>query len=190
MPATDSTGTWQRAADRAWVVVRRIHLGSRRPANWVELFKFGVVGGSGYLVNLSVFAVFTQALEVNHVLAALIAFCVAVTNNFMWNRNWTFRRAASGGHAGFQAARFFAVSLVGLTVNVAVLAALVDAAGLAELPSQAIAVAVAMPVNFIGNKLWTFSWYRSRAARTSPEPAVVRGGKAQLRRSKQLAGEP
>ncbi len=27
---------------------------------------------------------------------------------------------------------------------------------LAELPAQAIAVAVATPVNFIGNKLWTF----------------------------------
>ena len=34
---------------------------------------------------------------------------------------------------------------------------LISSAGLAELPSQAIAVAVAMPANFIGNKLWTFS---------------------------------
>ena len=48
------------------------------------------------------------------------------------------------------------VSVIGLGVNLAILEALVSGAGLAELPSQAIAVAIAMPVNFIGNKLWTF----------------------------------
>jgi putative flippase GtrA len=37
-----------------------------------------------------------------------------------------------------------------------VLALLVDVAGLPEVPGQALAVAIAMPVNFIGNKLWTF----------------------------------
>ena len=28
--------------------------------------------------------------------------------------------------------------------------------GMGELPAQAIAVAIAMPFNFVGNKLWTF----------------------------------
>ena len=42
-------------------------------------------------------------------------------------------------------------------MNLAILESLVSGAGLAELPAQAIAVAVAMPVNFIGNKLWTFA---------------------------------
>jgi putative flippase GtrA len=27
---------------------------------------------------------------------------------------------------------------------------------MSELPAQAIAVAIAMPFNFVGNKLWTF----------------------------------
>jgi dolichol-phosphate mannosyltransferase len=151
---------WQRAADWTWEAIRRVHLGSRRPTNWVELFKFGVVGVTGYVVNLTVFALLTQAADLNHVVAAIGAFGVAVSNNFLWNRAWTFREQAASraGHAGFQAARFFAVSLVGLGVNLVVLAALVDGFGAAELPSQAVAVAVAMPVNFIGNKLWTFSW--------------------------------
>jgi putative flippase GtrA len=148
---------WQRAADWTWELVRRVHLGTRQPGNWVELFKFGVVGACGYVVNLTVFALLTQALDVHHVVAAVGAFGIAVTNNFLWNRAWTFRDVASGGHAGFQAARFFAVSLIGLGVNLVVLAALVDGLGVAELPSQAVAVGVAMPVNFLGNKLWTFS---------------------------------
>jgi dolichol-phosphate mannosyltransferase len=145
---------WQRQADWTWGMIRRIHLGARRPANWAQLFQFGVVGAVGYVVNLVVFAVLTLTLDVQHILAAVLAFCVAVTNNFLWNRIWTFRESAEGGHAGFQATRFFAVSLGGLVVNVAVLALLVDVLGAPELPSHAIA----MPVNFIGNKLWTFAW--------------------------------
>ena len=142
------------AADWTWTLVRRIHLGTRRPRNWLQLFKFGLVGASGYVVNLVVFAVLAEAAGVHHIAAAVGAFCVAVTNNFFWNRHWTFR--AGAGRAGFQAARFFAVSVVALGVNLGVLELLVSAAGLDEVPSQAIAVAVAMPVNFIGNKLWTF----------------------------------
>ncbi|HYU60877.1 MAG TPA: GtrA family protein [Solirubrobacterales bacterium] len=143
-----------RAADRAWGIVRRIHLGTRQPANWVQLFKFGVVGATGYVVNLAVFAVLTQALDVHHIPAAVGAFVVAVTNNFLWNRHWTFQ--AGEGHAGFQAARFFAISLGALGVNLVVLALLVDELGAPEIPAQAVAVALATPINFIGNKLWTF----------------------------------
>jgi dolichol-phosphate mannosyltransferase len=151
-------GAWQRQADWTWGMIRRIHLGTRRPANWAQLFQFGVVGAVGYVVNLAVFAVLTLTLDIQHILAAILAFCVAVSNNFLWNRIWTFRESAEAGHAGFQATRFFAVSLGGLGVNVAVLALLVDALGAPELPSQAIAILIAMPVNFIGNKLWTFAW--------------------------------
>jgi putative flippase GtrA len=143
-----------RAADWVWAIARRIHLGTRRPSNWMQLFKFGVVGASGYVVNLVVFAALTQALDVHHIPAAVGAFCVAVTNNFLWNRHWTFQ--ATEGHAGFQAVRFFVISVAALGVNLVVLELLIAEIGVAEVPAQAIAVAFAMPVNFIGNKLWTF----------------------------------
>jgi putative flippase GtrA len=149
--ARDATS---RAADWTWALIRRIHLGTRKPANWVELFKFGVVGATGYVINIAVFALLTQILEAHHIPAAVAAFCVAVTNNFLWNRYWTFR--ATEGHAGFQAARFFAVSIAALGVNLIVLSLLVDEMGAPEVPSQAFAVAFAMPINFVGNKLWTF----------------------------------
>jgi len=160
-PAAPVAGTgrrdrWDRAADWSWGILRRIHLGTRKPGNWLQLFHFVVVGGTGYIVNLIVFTLLNGGADVNHILAAIGAFTVAVTNNFLLNRHWTFRHQGSTeSHAGFQAARFLTVSTVGLGVNLVVLALLVDG-GLAELPSQAIAVAVATPVNFVGNKLWTF----------------------------------
>jgi dolichol-phosphate mannosyltransferase len=94
-------------------------------------------------------------LGLHHLSAALGAFCVAVTNNFLLNRHWTF--GAGEGHAGFQAMRFFAVSIGALTINLVALEALVSFSSLGDLPAQAIAVAIAMPFNFLGNKLWTFA---------------------------------
>ena len=133
----------------------RIGAAARRPASWMQLFKFGMVGCSGYVVNLAVFAVLADNLGLHHALAALGAFCVAVSNNFLWNRHWTF--AAADDRAGFQAMRFLAVSLLALLLNLAVLEALVVGTTMGSLLAQAIAVAVAMPFNFAGNKLWTFA---------------------------------
>jgi putative flippase GtrA len=133
----------------------RIRAAARRPDSWLQLLKFGVVGGSGYLINLAVFAVLAGGLGLHHLLAAIGAFCVALANNFLWNRHWTFD--AGHGHPGFQAARFFAVSVAALLINLVVLEALVSGASMGDLPAQAIAVAVAMPFNFLGNKLWTFA---------------------------------
>jgi len=132
----------------------RLSAAARRPASWWQLAKFGLVGASGYVINLGVFALLTD-LDIHHVLAAIGAFLVAVSSNFFWNRHWTF--TAGDGHAGFQAMRFFAVSVAALLINLAVLEALVSGASLGALGAQAIAVAVAMPFNFLGNKLWTFA---------------------------------
>jgi dolichol-phosphate mannosyltransferase len=133
---------------------KRIGRGTLKPGNWIQLLQFGVVGATGYVVNLAVFALAVGPLDIHHIPAAIIAFCVAVTNNFWWNRHWTFD--AKHGHAGFQAARFFMVSVLALLINLVVLELLVRG-GMGDIPSQALAVAVAMPFNFVGNKLWTFA---------------------------------
>lgn len=132
----------------------RISAAARRPASWVQLCKFGLVGGCGYLINLAVFALLAGS-GVHHVAAAVGAFCVAVSNNFLWNRYWTF--GPGDGPAHFQAARFFTVSLASLGLNIAVLELLISNHLTDDLTAQAIAVAVSMPFNFLGNKLWTFT---------------------------------
>jgi putative flippase GtrA len=133
----------------------RLRAAARRPASWLQLLKFGVVGGSGYLINLAVFTLLADSLGVHHLVAAVGAFAVAVSSNFFWNRHWTFE--PGDGHPAFQAARFFAVSVAALLINLVVLEALVVGTSLGDLTAQAISVAVAMPFNFLGNKLWTFA---------------------------------
>jgi putative flippase GtrA len=133
---------------------RRVGRGMRQPANWVQLIKFSMVGATGYVVNLSVYTALVKGAGVHYIPAAVLAFCVAVTNNFLLNRHWTFR--AGDGHAGFQAARFLTVSLVALAFNLAVLETLVSVAGFEKVAAQALAILAATPLNFVGNKLWSF----------------------------------
>jgi dolichol-phosphate mannosyltransferase len=125
-----------------------------RLSNWVQLLRFCLVGAVGYAVNLGVFTACVELAGVHHLVAATIAFGVAVTNNFVWNRRWTFD--ARDGHAGFQAMRFLTVSVGAFLLAAAVLQALISAGGMAAVPAQAISIAIATPLNFLGNKIWTF----------------------------------
>jgi dolichol-phosphate mannosyltransferase len=132
----------------------RVRHGLRHPANWLQLVRFALVGASGYVVNLAVFTAAVQLLGIDYWLAAVPAFLVSVANNFWWNRHWTFD--ARGGHAGFQAARFFAVSTAAFLFSWTMLRLLVEQAGLPEVPAQAIAIVTATPLSFLGQKLWSF----------------------------------
>jgi putative flippase GtrA len=125
----------------------------RRSQNWVQLAKFCAVGATGYVVNLAVFTFLVHVLDVHYMVAAVFSFAVAVTNNYLWNRFWTFR--GDRGHFYYQGLRFFVVSWCALAANLIVLRALV-AVGLDEVTAQAIAIIVVTPINFIGNKLWSF----------------------------------
>jgi dolichol-phosphate mannosyltransferase len=129
----------------------------RRPGNWVQLAKFCAVGASGYVVNLAVYATLL-AFDVNYLLAAICSFLVAVTNNYLWNRIWTFRRQR--GHLVFQGFRFLLVSMIALAANLVFLSVLV-ALGVPKLPAQAIAIVLVTPWNFVANKLWSFRRRRS-----------------------------
>jgi putative flippase GtrA len=125
----------------------------RRQQNWIQLAKFTAVGASGYVVNLAVFTALFIGADVDHRLAAVGSFLVAVTNNYTWNRLWTFH--GDRGHVAYQGARFFVVALLALIANLVALEALI-AIGLNEVVAQAIAIVLVTPINFVGNKLWTF----------------------------------
>jgi putative flippase GtrA len=132
----------------------RVRHGVRKPDNWFQLGRFVAVGASGYVVNLAVFAACVHLLSVNYRVAAVVAFVISVLNNFWWNRHWTF--GAKQAHPMGQAARFFAVSLVTFGFSYVVLVSLVDGTGTAKVVAQAISIAAATPLSFLGQKLWSF----------------------------------
>jgi putative flippase GtrA len=136
-------------AEALAVVLREV----RRASNWAQLARFGLVGASGYAVNLAVYAFALQA-KVDYRAAAAAAFAVALINNFVWNRLWTFKDAPGRLHG--QASRFVVVSTAAFVLSLALLSVLVREADVAKLPAQAIAIVAVTPVSFLANKLWSF----------------------------------
>jgi putative flippase GtrA len=126
----------------------------RHPANWMQLAKFAAVGATGYAINLAVYTALLRGAGWHYIYAATVSFLVAVSNNYLWNRVWTFRDQR--GHVGFQGLRFFTVALVAYGANLGILSALI-ALGMNKVAAQAIAIVLVTPLNFIGNKLWSFA---------------------------------
>ena len=132
---------------------QRVGIALGRRSNWEQLGKFCTVGAAGYVVNLAVYAILLKWAGQHYLPAAVGSFLVAVANNYSLNRVWTFR--VERGRVGAQGWRFLVVSTVSLLANLAVLHGLVTA-GVDEIAAQAVAIVLVTPLNFVGNKLWSF----------------------------------
>jgi dolichol-phosphate mannosyltransferase len=137
----------------AGIAATRARRALGRSENWIELLKFSVVGLSGYIVNLAVYVSLLKAAGLHYLPAAVCSFVVAVTNNYLWNRLWTFR--SSRGHVYYQGMRFLIVSLAALGLNLAILRVLVGL-GTDKILAQAVAIVLVTPFSFSANKLWSF----------------------------------
>lgn len=140
-------------ADRS--LQARVRRGVQHRHNWLQLVRFAGVGASGYVVNLATFWLVVHGASLSYQLGSLLAFLTSVTSNFILNRHWTFD--ASDGHAGQQAMRFLTLSTAVYVGTFLTLTLLIEVGGLSELPAQAIAVMCATPLNFLGNRLWSFA---------------------------------
>lgn len=124
-----------------------------KPEDWAQLVRFCVVGASGFVVNLMVYTVLVHPADVNYMAAAVVAFVVAWSTNFMLNKHWTFRRHDLSTTQ--QGMRNLAVSLIGLAINLVILRLLVNV-GLPKVPAQMLAVGALTPVTFLLNRRWSF----------------------------------
>jgi putative flippase GtrA len=143
-----------RTTDPSATALARTRGALGRRENWVQLVRFCVVGASGYLVNLAVYTLLLKGADAHYLVAATGSFLVAVTNNYTWNRLWTFR--GQRGHVAYQGLRFLVVSTIALAANLLVLHLLVSYGDVGKVLAQAIAIVVVTPWNFVGNKLWSF----------------------------------
>lgn len=126
-----------------------------------QFVKFALVGGAGTIVNLLVLKLtLTVWSEFNattpfavEVFASAVAFLVAVVNNFLFNRWWTFR---STGPAHVEFGKFLTVSLAGLGLNTLAFSLFRGHLELPVLLSQLLAIGCVLPFNFLVNKFWSF----------------------------------
>jgi len=120
-----------------------------------RLLRFAAVGATGVVVNLLILYGLTDLAGVYYLLSAAISVEASIVWNFFLNDRFTFHDRRRG-HRLERLARFNAVSLLALVVNLSVLYILTSGAGLHYLLSEAIAIVVSFGANYAGNLHWTY----------------------------------
>ncbi len=86
-------------------------------------------------------------------LAGLLAGLLALVNNFLLNRQWTFR--AVHGHVGRQAASCAIISAVFFAAQLTILHVLVTV-GVPDVPAEALSILAVVPGNFLAQRRYSF----------------------------------
>jgi putative flippase GtrA len=138
----------------------------------IRFLKFAFVGVTGTIVDFGLMNLLRLVFDIPLIWAQAISFTVAVINNFLWNRFWTYPDSRSKA-AHRQLIQFFLINLVGIGIRTPmitwldkVLLRLIDQSSL-SLPienyviSQNLALACSVGVimlwNFFANRYWTYS---------------------------------
>jgi putative flippase GtrA len=143
-----------RVMSRLRSAYRRFSYEVRHPENHKQAVRFLCVGASGYCVNLACFFILVHPFSASDKLAFVLAAVIASTNNFFWNRHWTFR--AKQEHPVRQALRFFFVSFLVFLFASGVYTVLVSIGITQHTLADGLAWIVAMPVSFVVQKFWSF----------------------------------
>jgi putative flippase GtrA len=114
--------------------------------------KYGMVGVMNVGIDFALYAILVS-LGVWYPIAKTLSLTVATGNGYTLNRLWTFR---AGPHQLGVLARYVGVQAACLVLNVAVLALLVEVAGLHAVAAQALAVPFIAACAFLGQRTWTF----------------------------------
>ena len=131
-------------------------------AEIVRFIKFGIVGGSGSVVNMGFLWLFTEVVGWYYLVSAVFAIALAMINNFIWNDIWTWRGRGKPGKQAFfiRMIKFCLVaSLAGYVGNLGVLWILTHFFHLHYMISNIFGIAVGTIINYFLNNIWTFKPY-------------------------------
>jgi putative flippase GtrA len=136
-----------------------------------RFIKFMFVGALGAVVDFGVLNLLAHVLDVDLRIAGTISFTMAVTQNFLWNRYWTYPESKAHPFLS-QYLQFFIINAMALLIRLPILTflpspfkSMIDAIlhtpsatteVLANNLALAVAVAIAMFWNFFVNRLVTY----------------------------------
>lgn len=121
-----------------------------------QILKFGVVGIIATVIDFGVLYVLSQPLGMNPVISAGISFCVSLVFNYVASMRYVFTHREDMSRSR-EFVIFLVLSLIGLAINEAIMAAGVAVLGnsaLAVMGTKVLATAIIMVWNFVSRKKW------------------------------------
>ena len=120
-----------------------------------KFLKFCVVGFSGMVVDFGVTWLCKEKFGWNKYLSNSLGFALAATNNYIWNRLWTFRSTSS--EIPVEYGKFLIIAAIGLAINNFVIYLLHGKWKLNFYLSKIFAIVIVTLWNFTMNYLFTFT---------------------------------
>ncbi|HOV05652.1 MAG TPA: GtrA family protein [Anaerolineaceae bacterium] len=135
-----------------------------------KFIRFAIVGAIGSVIDFGVFNLLTSALKFPAIPSSVVSFSLAVINNFILNRNWTYPETRATPITK-QLIQFSIVSVAGLAIRTPLFALIekpLISLAVKWLPnvltptiighnlSLAIVILVVLLWNFFINRKWTF----------------------------------
>jgi putative flippase GtrA len=141
------------------------------PNERTRFLKFATVGAIGTVIDFGIYNFLNLIVGMAPVVSQAISFAVAVVNNFLWNRHWTYpdSRTKAVHH---QMVQFGLINVGGLLIRTPIIAGLENPIGMlagrlgvqAETAvvvghnvALAIAIGIVMLWNFFANRYWTYN---------------------------------
>ena len=134
-------------------------LGDSRKMQFIRFIKFGIVGGSGIIVNMAMLWFFTEIVGLYYLLSSVLAIFLSIMNNFIWNDIWTWRdRRKPGVQAHVVRFLKFCVvsSIAAYGGDLSILWMLTHFFHFYYLIVNLFSIAVGTALNFTLNHFWTF----------------------------------
>ena len=119
-----------------------------------KFVKFCVVGFSGMVVDFGITWLCKEKFKWNKYLSNSFGFVLAATNNYIWNRLWTFQ--STSAEIPVEYSKFLIIAIIGLGINNLVIYLLHDKFKLNFYLAKLFAIGVVTLWNFIMNYLFTF----------------------------------
>lgn len=121
---------------------------------YFKFIKFGLVGASGLVIDFFITWLLKEKLHSNKYFANSVGFILAVTNNYMLNRMYTFQNSDS--NIGAQFTSFLLIALIGFGINMLLLYLLQNYTKTNFYISKIIITLIVFIWNFGANNWYTF----------------------------------
>ena len=122
--------------------------------NSTVILKYSLIGFMGTLIDIGGLFILVNYFKFPVLVAATISFLLAVTNNYIFNKNWTFKNASTNNRKLF--IKFLIVHMIGLSINLLGMFVLVNLFAVWYIFAKVFVTGFVLTWNFLANKLWTF----------------------------------
>lgn len=121
----------------------------------LQLFSYLIVGGIATVVEWVCFYILSYQAHIHYLLATTLAFVISTAANWLAGRLLTFQGAEKQPILQ-ELAKIYAVSIIGLLLNLLLMYLFVQKVGLAKMVGKIIATVLVFAWNFVVRKFWIY----------------------------------